>query len=83
MNKTELTQSVQSDAKVLHQAQLRPSTFIHLVYMHTNGHYEGVGFAKIHGSDKWDSQYGYDLARKKAVAHIVRQILGKVERYEQ
>jgi len=82
MNKAELTQSVHSNAKVLHQAQLRPSTFVHLVYMHTDNHYEGVGFAEIHGSDKWDSQYEYDLARKKAVAHIVRQIMRKCERYE-
>jgi hypothetical protein len=77
MNKKELTQKVSQEAAVLHRAQLRPNTFYSLTY---DG-YIGVGFAKIHGNDKWGSQYGYDLARRKAVAHIVRQVLGKEAKY--
>lgn len=81
MNKQELTDMIAHDTKMTHRAQLRPSTYIRLQIEHNQRMWQGVGFAKVCRPDKWDSARGYELARQKAIAHIVRQILGKCERY--
>jgi len=75
--RAKIKETVSGKAAIVYAEQIRPNTFVKLSH---DGYY-GIGFAKVCSGDKWDSQYGYDLARKKAVAHIVRQILGKSARY--
>lgn len=83
MLKVELTQDVESEATVIHSAQLRPFTFCRLVFAHDDlGDYSGVGFSKVCRPDEWDAERGRELARQKAVAHIVKQILDKTPRFE-
>ena len=79
--KQALMAMVESGAGQVGFAQLRPNTFFSLEFGYNDVMYTGVGFAKVNWSDKWDADFGVEIARKKAVAHIVKQIMGKVEKY--
>lgn len=37
--------------------------------------YTGVGFAKVRWPDKWNVDYGINLAKEKAIMHVVKQIM--------
>jgi hypothetical protein len=37
--------------------------------------YTGLGFSKVRWPDRWDADYGYQMAFDKAVMDIVRQLL--------
>jgi len=55
--------------------QIRPNTRV-VIYTEL---FMGIGFSKAHWPDKWDSDHGIDMVRRKAVAHVVRQILKEEE----
>ena len=60
-----------------------PNTAVEVAYYQTNAtatgrqycSYYDYGFAKVTYPDTWDAQYGVDLAARKALAGIARQIV--------
>lgn len=52
-----------------------PNTATQVVYQTNHRHYDSLGFAKVQYPDVWDAGYGIDLAVKKALASIARQIV--------
>lgn len=82
MNKKELTAKIDAVAVCGFLVQRRPNTLIILSYFDDDSkEWNGVGFAKVAVPDKWNATYGSDLAWKKAVAHIARQVVGKEAEY--
>ena len=54
--------------------QKKPNTAVRVIY-HGKQSYYDFGFTKVQYPDTWDAQYGIDLAVKKALAGIARQIV--------
>lgn len=55
--------------------QKRPNIAVRTAYKVDQRFWCGYGFAKVMYPDVWDAQYGIDLAVKKALASIARQIV--------
>ena len=55
--------------------QKKPYTAVKLELVYRGITWYGLGFTKVRYPDKWDAQHGHDLARAKARADIVRQIM--------
>lgn len=54
--------------------QYRPYTCVKMDINLLGIVHTGVGFTKVCWPDKWDEQYGLDLATRKAASVIVRKI---------
>lgn len=52
---------------IVYEAVRKPYTH---VAVNVDG-FEGFGFSKISGTDRWDEEYGLSIARKRAVRHAV------------
>lgn len=56
-----------------------PNTAVEVIYQQVGGpvpqRYYAYGFAKVQYPDKWDANKGIDLAVRKALASITRQIV--------
>ena len=62
-------------------SQDRPWTFVRIVLDINDLSLESVGFSKAHYPDKWDAQYGWKLALKKAVYKLAKEILNTPHLY--
>ena len=62
---------------VVHRVQKRPNTFVQVrcAWEEASHEYYDYGFAKCMWPDKWDPDYGVELARKKAAADIARRMV--------
>lgn len=70
----ETLEKVPEDANTALVLQKRPYTAVQIAYFFLDHCYWAVGFSKINWTDKWDEQYGLEMAVKKAAHDIARQI---------
>ncbi len=77
MNKRDLKQQalVRMEVDNIQTIQQKPWTAVVITAKYEEGIYIGKGFSKVSWPDRWSSDYGYDLAYKKAEASVVRQII--------
>lgn len=76
----ELMKTVSENAFVSCSAIKRPNIYVQAGYYYkdlTHGglKFYGEGFSKVRHPDIWNEDYGFDIAYKKAVAHIVKKIM--------
>ena len=55
--------------------QNRPYTAVKLTTKYDGLEYTEVGFAKAHWPDKWDADFGIELATRKVIASISKAIV--------
>jgi hypothetical protein len=62
---------------VVDKRQKRPNTFVEVrcVWEETFHEYFDFGFSKCKWPDKWDPDYGVEMARRKAAADIARRMV--------
>lgn len=62
---------------VVYVRQKRPSTFVYVVceWPEREEALEDFHFSKCRWPDKWDPDYGVEMARKKAAADIARRMV--------
>ena len=76
-NKTirELEQEIEENSAVYEFYQRQPYTLVVVNYV--NEKYEsitGFGFSKVAHPDKWDAEVGYDIAYRRAIRDIRKQL---------
>lgn len=58
--------------------QDQPNTAVNLYISFGRQPYQAYGFAKVQWPDKWDAEYGVELAKRKARAKIAKRICSNV-----
>lgn len=74
-----LEELIRKDAKLVHCLQECPYTAVGMTYLYDGNSFTGVGFSKVNWPDKWDHEYGFDVAVSRAVRSIRKQI----QKYEE
>lgn len=83
MNKKEMKEELvarlrkRMDTNRMHIYQDRPWTFVHFEVPVPDDLYETFGFSKVCRPDKWDADYGKELAVTKALYKLAKEILAK------
>jgi len=57
--------------------QDRPYTAVRVTVMYADARHTAIGFAKVCRPDKWDVEFGCELAIRKAIAKIAKRILAE------
>ena len=73
--KAAISESVVKGIREQEVVQKKPNTCVVLRVIVGDKEYIGEGFSKARWPDKWDSSHGVALARKKAIADVVRKIM--------
>lgn len=55
--------------------QKKPYTAVHVSVRYNGAYYREYDFAKVQYPDKWDAEYGKQLAIRKACAAIAKRIM--------
>lgn len=56
------------------QCQKRPYTMVEIRHWAGDSFFSAIGFAKVNWPDQWDEKKGLEIAAKKAISDIVRQM---------
>lgn len=71
----QIIEYVMVQSKIPYIIQERPYTAIEMTFNIKGKDFEARGFSKVKWPDKWDEEYGFNLACCKAAAKIAKQIL--------
>jgi hypothetical protein len=75
MNREKLIEEIKVNAIVMHATQRQPYTCVLLRFEYETGHFFfGGGFSKANWPDKFDDNFGLELAYNRAVGDIVQQV---------
>lgn len=69
-----LLQTLDDRASVLEFYQYRPYSFVRVTSWYNNKEYTGFGFSKVMHPDKWNPEEGADIAKRRALYMIYRQV---------
>jgi hypothetical protein len=72
---TQLLSEVNRNSHVVETVQLAPFTYMKVKCRLGDDEYIGIGFAKKSPDDTWCENHGADVARAKAIGHILVQIV--------
>lgn len=61
------------------QCQKRPYTMVEIRHWENDSWFRAIGFSKVNWSDQWSEKVGLEIAAKKAIADIVRQMVADHE----
>lgn len=71
----ELIDLVMAKSTVPLTIQEKPYTAIEMIFEHSHEVFVAKGFSKVKWPDKWDDEFGFDLACLKAASKIVKEIM--------
>ena len=57
--------------------QQRPSTAVKVEGLYKDNYISAYGFSKVCWPDTWDAGHGIDLAVRKAIAYLARELSGE------
>lgn len=72
---TQLLSEVNRNSHVVETVQLAPFTYVKMKCKLEDNEYIGIGFAKKSPDDDWCKNHGIDVAKAKAIGHIMFQIM--------
>ncbi len=68
---------IEAELEITHKTVLqdRPYTAVKITAVFEHEEHEAIGFTKVNWPDKWNAEYGIDMAIDKATAKITKRIL--------
>lgn len=73
-NQREKEKHVDHYSERIYCKQVQPYSFVEISYFYGGTSKQGFGFSKVNFPDKWDSSNGYNIAEKRAVRSIRKQL---------